>query len=216
MTIFPTGKYKNIRLSLCIVSFLSVAFISFLPNLIYFKYNPQEGDIVFQSLPDSSDLVKAIEGVSGSKYSHCGVVIKLNGKWYVKEALGDVHDTELLNWITRGRGYRIDVYRFSAQYTNIIKKFLSALNNYQNLAYDFQYKLDDLKVYCSELPFRAFKDITGENLGRLTKLGDMNWKPYEKTIIEHEEGPVPLERLMITPKNLSEASQLKHVQSLGL
>lgn len=73
-----------------------------------------------------------------------------------------------------------------------------------------------LKIYCSELPYRAFKEVTGQKLGGLTKLRDMNWKPYEKTITKYEEGPVPFERLMITPRSLSEALQLDHVESLGI
>lgn len=96
-------------------------------------------------MPRTSDLVIAIEGVSESTYSHCGVVIKIDGKWYVKEALGTVHDTELFTWIKRGRGYRIDIYRLKNEYVRFVSKFTKALNKYQNLEYDFQYKLDDIK-----------------------------------------------------------------------
>ncbi len=217
MKIFPDGKYKKVRLAICALSLLATVFYVFLfPYLLYLQYKPQEGDIVFQSLPRASDLVKAIEGVSESEYSHCGVVVKINGKWHVKEALGTVHYTELLTWIKRGRGYRINIYRFKTDYIKFTNKFVKALDSYQNLPYDFRYKLNDFEIYCSELPYRAFKDITGQDLGKLSKLVDMNWKPYEQTITKYEGGPAPLERLMITPKNLSEASQLEYVQSLGI
>ncbi len=39
-------------------------------------YRPQQGDIVFQSLPNpwGMDLVDAIEGSTASPYSHCAMV----------------------------------------------------------------------------------------------------------------------------------------------
>jgi hypothetical protein len=65
-------------------------------------YEPREGDFVFQSLP-ASDLVKAIEGASGSPYSHVGLVMRKADGWYVREAIGPVVDTPLHPWIARGR-----------------------------------------------------------------------------------------------------------------
>lgn len=42
----------------------------------------------------------------------------------------------------------------------------------------------------------------------LCRLSDLHWQPYE-TIIRHvANGHLPLERQMITPKNLAEAAQL--------
>ncbi|MCX7414884.1 MAG: hypothetical protein NTY25_00090 [Planctomycetia bacterium] len=37
------------------------------------KYTPQDGDVIFQSLP-YGPVVWAIEGVTKSPYSHCGIV----------------------------------------------------------------------------------------------------------------------------------------------
>src|SRR4051794_6901417 len=51
------------------------------------SYAPREGDLVFQSLPHNP-LVDAIEGVSKSPLSHCGIVVKQGDQWYVLEALG--------------------------------------------------------------------------------------------------------------------------------
>jgi len=52
-------------------------------------YAVQEGDILFQPLPHGA-LVDAIEGVSVSIYSHCGIVERKGDQWYVLEAIGDV------------------------------------------------------------------------------------------------------------------------------
>ena len=53
------------------------------------EYAVQEGDILFQPLPHGA-LVDAIEGVSVSIYSHCGIVVRKDGAWFVLEAIGDV------------------------------------------------------------------------------------------------------------------------------
>ena len=58
-------------------------------------YQPVEGDILFQSLPNPAglDLVDAIEGSTGSPYSHCGMVFQERGEWQVIEAIGPVKIT---------------------------------------------------------------------------------------------------------------------------
>ena len=43
------------------------------------SYSPMEGDLVFQALSWEVVLVVAIEGVTESNYSHCGVLHKRDG-----------------------------------------------------------------------------------------------------------------------------------------
>ena len=211
--IFPTGKFAAVRILACVgILFYFVA----LPHILASQYEPREGDILFQSLPRTSDLVKAIEGVTESKYSHCGVVIRKDGQWLVNEALGTVRSTPLRAWIRRGRGYSADTFRLKKQHREHIPAFLQALEKYQGLPYDSRYRLDDDYIYCSELVYKAWKDAPGQEMGSLDKLGDMNWKPYEATIRKYEGGEPPLDRLMITPIGLSKAPQLERVQSTGL
>jgi hypothetical protein len=187
-----------------------------LPYCFLLQYEPKVGDIVFQSLPKLSDLVKAIEGVSESPYSHCGVVIKKDGAWYVNEAMGSVHSTPLLDWLKRGRGYRLDAYRLKKQHIQYIPAFIEALDKYQGKPYDFRYRMTDSHIYCSELAYKAFLDATGQALGQLMRLGDLNWKPHIETILAYDGGSEPpLDRLMITPKHLSQAEQLELVTSIG-
>jgi len=77
--------------------------------------------------------------------------------------------------------------------------------------YDFKYRMDDDALYCSELVYRAYKNATGEQLGKPVRLGDMNWKPHEATIRKYEGGPPPLDVMIIAPKHLAEAEQLEKV-----
>jgi hypothetical protein len=177
----------------------------------YLKYEPKEGDVIFQSLPHGS-VVWAIEGVTGSPYSHCGIVCSRNGQWIVYEAYRGVSATPLRTFLLRGRGGGFAVYRLREQYRGHIPETLRCCEKYLGRPYDIRYRMDDEKIYCSELVFKAFRDATdGQQLGTLVKFGDMNWGPYETLIRQIEDGPVPIDREMITPRDLARARQLSPV-----
>jgi hypothetical protein len=175
------------------------------------SYIPKEGDIVFQSLP-TNDLVEVIEGASGSPYSHVGLVIQKHGDWYVREAIGPVMDTPLKEWVARGRsGHAFDAYRLRKAQRQFIPAFIKATEPFLGRPYDVKYDMDDDAIYCSELLYKAMRNASGICLGKLEKLGDLNWRPYRSTIERYEGGRPPLERQMITPKSLSEAVELERV-----
>jgi hypothetical protein len=210
-------KHRKLRITLCVIVLIIPLFYFYiLPFIYYSSYSPKEGDIIFQALPNASDLVRAIEGITESCYSHCGVVIRSNDEWLVNEALGAVHSTPLFDWIKRGRGNYFSVFRLNTEYQGNIPNFLESLKKYQGKPYDAKYELDDWKIYCSELVYKAYYDATFEELGVLVELGSLNWKPYEKTIRKYEDGPPPLNRRMITPINLSKALQLTKIYSVGM
>ena len=61
--------------------------IFFSPGATAADYAPREGDAVFQSLA-GSPLKELIEGATESKFSHCGMVVRRDGRWVVIEAVG--------------------------------------------------------------------------------------------------------------------------------
>ncbi len=205
-TFIPQSIRGKIRLSLLILLLIYV-----ISKLWYFTYSPKEGDIVFQSLP-SADLVDAIEGVTNSPYSHCGMVIKKDGEWFVREALGIVRDTPLDRWIIRGEDFKIDAFRLKNEYQKYIPLFIQKSGDYLKRPYDSQYRMDDESIYCSELVYKAFRDATDKGMGDLQKLGDLNWKPHKDVIAKYARmDEVPLDRIMITPRAVAESEMLEQV-----
>jgi len=216
MKIIPSSRWGKLRLLLIVGILFGLSVYFFIVPLYWYAlYHPLEGDIIFQSLP-RNDLVNAIEGATHSPYSHCGVVFKKEDAWYVKEAIGPVKDTRLYLWIIRGRGGTFAVYRLKGKYRQHIPEFIAALDTYQGRPYDIQYTFDDEYIYCSELIYKAFKDASGIALGRVVTLGDLDWEPYRKTISLVAGGTVPTDRMMITPRHLSEAEELEKVYSNGI
>ena len=180
-------------------------------------YEPKAGDVVFQALPKTIDLVIAIEGVTKSNYSHCGVVIKgEDGNWRVFESIGVVGSIPLHRWVARGRGAKFAAFRLKPEPAANLPAFLDALPKYAGRPYDSRYRMDDRFIYCSELVFKAYRDATGEPLGKLVRLGDLNWRPHVATIRKYEKGDPPLDREMITPIDLSKAPQFKKVFDNGM
>lgn len=174
------------------------------------KYNPAEGDFLFQSLPHDR-LIDTIEGSSGSPFSHCGIVKQCEGKWCVIEAIGPVKETPLSEWIAQGRDDAFVAYRFRAPLAEKIPAIIAAAEKYEGRPYDIHYDLDDEKIYCSELLWKATRDATGVKLGKLQKLGELKWQPYEEVIRYLENGALPLGREMITPRSVSEDARLEEI-----
>jgi hypothetical protein len=177
-------------------------------------YEAREGDVIFQSLPEGP-VVAMIEGATGSRYSHCGIVAWDGEGWVVWEALGKVHATPMKDFLGRGREGFYEVYRFKpGEDKELAQKVVAGAKGYAGREYDFRYRMDDENIYCSELIYKAYQGVTGKPVGKLVKVKELNWRPYEKTIRMLEgDGSLPLEREMITPRDLAGAGELERVYS---
>jgi hypothetical protein len=185
-------------------------------SFAYWTYFPHEGDVLFQALPHQ-EVVDAIEGATDSDFSHCGIVAKVDGQWVVYEALGQVRTTPLYDFLLRGRERGFAVYRWKMNEREHVPAILEHARALLGLPYDTRYKMDDERIYCSELIYKAYRDATGGGqAGKLVRLGDLKWGKYEKTIIELEGGPPPLDREMITPRDLALAPQLELSKSFRI
>lgn len=182
-------------------------------TIAYWTYQPQEGDLLFQSLPKSL-LAKVMEGATDSPYSHCGIITKIDGKWMVCEAYQKVTSTPLSEVIFRGKHYGFAIYRLKPDKQAFIEQTIHHAKEQFGKPYDVRFRMNNDEIYASELIYKAYRQASGgESLGKLVSLGQLRWKPYEETIRFFERGPVPLSREIITPRNLAEAEQLNLVFS---
>ncbi len=173
------------------------------------KYHFKNGDILFQHIPGY--LTSVIADVTDSQYSHCGMVVYKGEKPYVLEAIGPVQYTPLLQWINRGMAGVFAQFRVK----NLTdKKYRLALIEAEKMLgrpYDIRYRMDDLKIYCSELVYKAYLRGPKIKIGKLQKLGSLKWRPHEKFIRYLEKGALPLERMMITPEALTRSPHVELV-----
>ncbi len=211
MKVLPQSKAAKIRFAVLAAMLLAVIGVCRLDRVvIYYFSDKQEGDIVFQSLPHL-DLVDAIEAVTKSPWSHCGILVKRDGRWMVAEAIGDVRYTPLYVWMVRGRRSAIDSYRVRNLPPGGAPRIQAGVDKLLGKPYDFRYAPDDAEIYCSELVYKVYDRELGIKIGDWEKLGDLNWKPMEKFIRSMEGGRLPLNREMITPIGLTRSPKVVRV-----
>jgi hypothetical protein len=214
-SVFPRSRWARARFFVLLALFLALAGWNLgLPAARRLAYSPQEGDLVFQSLPHTP-LIDAIEGCTGSPYSHCGIVARQGERWVVLEAVGPVKETALFSWIRRGRSSGLAVYRLTGEQERI-PAMIAEARAMIGRPYDIHYALDDGAIYCSELIWKAWNRAGGTPLGSLTTLGALDWRPHEAVIRRIENGGLPLERLMITPVEVTRDPRLTRILRHGI
>ena len=211
MRLLPPTRAGKIRLGVMLALLLGLA-LFFRPDRFAaaMLYDKHEGDILFQSLP-RCELTDAIEGISDSQWSHCGVLVRDGDQWMVAEAIGEVRVTPLKLWLFRSRHCRFAAYRVDAMKAADMPKLRKAIDAMMGKAHDYHYAPDDDEIYCSELVFRAYERGLGVKIGDWQKLGDLTWKPFEKFVRSMEEGALPLDREMITPVALTRGPLVRRV-----
>lgn len=220
MKFLPDSKASKIRASVVFAIFLGVCFYRNVFSLFQlWVYQPHEGDILFQSLPHG-ELVDAIEGVTLSPWSHCGILMKIDGRWQVVESIVRVRRTPLALWIMRGRSGHFEVYRPTSAVAlpttaSFHDSLISALDAYMGRPYDFRYAPEDGEIYCSELVFKVYRDAFGLELGTWEELDHLNWRAFEPFIRSLERGPAPLHRLIVTPVGITRSPLLFRVYPKG-
>jgi len=211
MKLLPHGRAGWIRCTLILALFAGVLISQRFDRVVaYYSSDKKEGDILFQSLP-RADLVDAIEGISRSEWSHCGILVKKDGSWQVAEAIGEVRYTPLYFWLTRGRGSKVEVYRVKELPAEAAARINAGVKPLLGSPYDFRYAPNDDAIYCSELVYKVYDRALNIHLGDWERLRELNWKPYEGFIRHMENGGLPLDRLMITPVALTRSPLVTRV-----
>jgi hypothetical protein len=140
------------------------------------KNELRNGDLIFQvSLSGQS---KAIQLATKSKYSHCGIIYKEGGDFYVFEAVQPVKLSPLVKWIARGEEGKYVIKRLrnadGVLTPEVIAKMKEVGENFKGKNYDLTFEWSDEKMYCSELIWKIYQRATGLEIGKLQKLEDFD------------------------------------------
>jgi len=179
----------------------------------------QEGDIIFQI--SESDLSTAIQLATHSKYSHCGIIFKRDDQWYVYEALQPVRYTPLQAWINRGKGRHFVVKRLKEAATvltpTVIARMKTAGEKYNGKDYDAYFGWSDERIYCSELVWKIYKEVTGLEIGKLQQLKDFDLSsPAVRQTMKSTYGDhIPLTERIISPVSMFSSPLLVTVAEGG-
>ena len=165
------------------------------------NYQPQDGDIIFQS--SQSNQSKAVEQATRSPYSHMGIIFTKNGKPYVFEAAKKVSYTPLDNWINRGKNkkYVIKRLKYHTLSQQEITKLKQVAKTFANKPYDIWFGWDDQYIYCSELVWKIYDRALKLKIGQLQTIKDFNLtSPIVKQKLKERYGnKIPYQETVISP-----------------
>ena len=155
----------------------------------------KEGDLIFQTSLSSQS--KAIQLATNSPYSHCGIIYKNEGHFFVFEANQPVELTPLNDWVKRGQDGKFVVKRLknvneiinAASIERMKKEGQSMLGR----TYDLTFEWSDGQLYCSELIWKIYKRALNIELAKLEKLGTFDLtNPIVKEVVSKRYGKIPL------------------------
>ena len=177
----------------------------------------KNGDIIFQT--STSAQSKAIQLATNCKYSHCGIIYKEDGNYFVFEAVQPVKKTPLLKWITRGKGNHYVVKRLKNADEVLTEK---ALNQMKSIGksmngknYDLYFEWSNERIYCSELVWKLYKQSTGLEVGKLQQLKefDLSHPAVQQKMKKRYGNTIPLNEKVISPAAIFESDLLYTVTS---
>ena len=158
----------------------------------------EEGDLVFQDLA-CGERCALIRSITGSRYSHVGVVRWQDGERVVWEALRPVGLVPLADWVRRGIREEVAIYRPSGELRNLNEQLGLELHRMRGLPYDGDYQWDDEAIYCSELIAKAYERALGH---ALIEPQPVSLGRHERRVSELSEGRLTSETLMVSPADL--------------
>jgi uncharacterized protein YycO len=174
----------------------------------------KSGDIIFQA--STSAQSKAIQLATHSKYSHCGIIFQNDGKDFVFEAVQPVKLTPLDEWIKRGEGAHYVVKRLkdtSVLTPKVLDEMRTAGRGMLGKDYDLYFEWTDMRIYCSELVWKIYKDGANLEVGHLQKLGDFDLtNPVVQQKLKERYGEtIPKDEMVISPQAVFESDLLTTV-----
>lgn len=172
----------------------------------------KNGDIIFQT--SQSQQSKAIQIATHSPYSHCGIVYKEKGKYYVYEAVQPVKSTPLKEWIKRGKRNHFVVKRLknAEQVLNdeVLSRMKATGRKFSGKNYDLYFNWSDEGMYCSELIWKIYKRAANVEVGKLQKLGDFDLSNdvVKKKLKERYGNNIPMQEKVISPAAIFDSELL--------
>lgn len=172
----------------------------------------QDGDIIFQT--SESSQCEAVRIATNSKFSHCGIIYKINGNLFVFEAVQPVKLTPLNDWIAHGRdkNYVVKRLKNAAEVLtpNTLQKMKDYSQQFDGKEYDAYFEWSDTRIYCSELVWKIYKNAANIELSKLQHLKDFNLtdERVQKVLKERYGNDIPLDEEVVSPSNLVDSDLL--------
>lgn len=177
------------------------------------SYQLQESDIVFSSSVRGQG--EAIVAATGSRHTHCGIVVRRSGRLMVLQAVQSVGITTLESFISHSRpgtflAMRVNTAPAPESYRKARNWAMAQIGR----NYDPRFLWNDRNLYCSELVWKIYQK-SGIGLCPPRRFRDYDLsKPAVGKIIKQRfggMGRVPMDEIVVAPSDLAASELLSEV-----
>jgi len=178
----------------------------------------KDGDLIFQTSVSAQSM--AIQLATHSSYSHCGILFKEDGEWWVFEAVQPVGRCRLKDWTRRGKENVFVVKRLKQDEVltkQVLDSMRSIAGTWFRRDFDPFFEWSDARLYCSELIWKLYERTTGLQIGELQQLQDLDLSaPQVQEIMyaRYKNNP-PMSEKLITPVAMFRSPLLETVSVNG-
>jgi hypothetical protein len=175
----------------------------------------QDADLIFQT--SQSPQSQAVSMATTSKFSHCGILYKINGDLFVFEASQPVRLTPIAHWIQQGKDQKFVVKRLKNAASILTPARLQKMKDYSQQfmgkPYDSYFEWSDTRLYCSELIWKIYKNGAQIELTKLRSLKDFKLtdQRVQKILQERYGNKIPLDEKVVAPSDLVDSALLKTI-----
>lgn len=191
---------------ICLMKKLIISLLVVVLSVSLFGCNRNEGfrdgDIILHT--SKSNQSKMIQDVTGSKYSHVGIIYNKDGKTYVMEAVQPVKMTPIDEFISRGVDSKYTVVRYIRKLDDRQKKMMYDYASAQlGKNYDSKFQWSESSMYCSELVFKIYYNA-GIQLCDIHRFKDYNLssEDVQNAIKVRYNTEINPNELIVTPVDL--------------
>lgn len=178
----------------------------------------REGDVIFQALAGGQNY--ALYLVTGSRYTHCGIIMEKDGVPYVYEAVGPVKLTPLAEWIDQGVNGHYVLMRLKDAATRLTPEVLAAMDasgaEFAGKPYDFWFQWSDDYIYCSELIWKIYQrgaDIELAPLRPFSSYDNVDHAEVQRIAKERFNLDIPWDTEAVAPSDLMSSPLLETIMS---
>jgi uncharacterized protein YycO len=146
-----------------------------------------------------------------------GIIYKIDGQYFVYEAVQPVKLTALNDWINRGLNSHYVIKRLKnaneVLTSETLTKMKSIGEKFKGKNYDIYFDWSDEKIYCSELVWKIYKEGANIEIGQIERLSDFDLtsKIVKQKLTERYGNEIPLSEKVISPIAMFNSDKLKLV-----